>query len=219
MKHTDIDKVGKRYRFQTTKPIIGDEEGVLLTSYQKASEHTAKRIHAKLDEIPVLEICCGVGGTTVFLAEKMKHVYAVDLNPTRIEFAKKNAETFGVKDKITFINADGLDEEMLKQAKKNGVKAVVSDVEWRADLSLSLAETTPDIDQTIPSTPILFEKLNRLVSKNIVMHLAANTNKDQLMKLGDCEIEEMMYEGKVKFINVYFGDLINKKGITQYTME
>lgn len=51
------------------------------------------------------------------------------------------------------------------------------------------------------------------------MHLATNTNKNQLMKLGNCEIEEMMYEGKVKFINVYFGNLINKKGITQYTME
>jgi len=107
---------------------------------------------------------------------------------------------------------------MLTQAKQNGVKAVVSDVEWRADLSRSLAETTSDIDQTIPSTPQLFEKLNRLVTKNIVMHLAANTNKEQLMKLGDCEIEETIYEGKVKFMNIYFGDLINKKGITQYTM-
>jgi len=219
MKQTDIDKVGKRYRFQTTKPIIGDEEGVLLTSYQKASEHTTERILTKLGVVPVLEICCGVGGTTVFLAEKMKYVYAVDLNPVRIEFAKKNAETFGVKEKISFINADGLDEKILTEVRQNGVKAVVSDVEWRSDLSLSLAETTPDISQTIPSTPTLFEKLNRLVTKNIVMHMAANTDKDQLMKLGDCEIEEMMYEGKVKFINVYFGELINKKGIIQYTMD
>ncbi|MEK7498000.1 MAG: methyltransferase domain-containing protein [Patescibacteria group bacterium] len=214
----NIDDVGKRYRFQTKLPIVGDEEGLLLTSYQKASEHTANRIFSKLGNVPVLEICSGVGGTTVFLAQKLKHVYAVDINSKRIEFAKRNAKTFEVADKITFINSDGLDEKMLSDAKGKGVEAVVSDVEWRSDLSLSLAETTPDIGQTIPSTPKLFEKLNRLVIKNIVMHMAANTNKEQLMKLGECEIEEMVYEGKVKFINVYFGALINKKGITKYLM-
>lgn len=219
MKAINIDQVGKRYRFQTKLSIVGDEEGLLLTSYQKASEHTAQRILSKFGKVRVLEICSGVGGTTIFLAEKLEHIYAVDLNPIRIKFAKENARTFGIEDKITFINADGLDEGMLKKAKEDGVKVVVSDVEWRADLSLSLTETTPNIDQTIPSTPVLFEKLNRLVSKNIVMHMAANTNKEQLMALGDCEIEEMFYEGKVKFINVYFGDLIDKKGVTKYSMD
>ena len=132
---------------------------------------------------------------------------------------EKSVRIMESENKITFINTDGLDEKMLKKAKEDGVKVIVSDVEWRADLSLSLTETTPNIDQTIPSTPILFGKLNRLVSKNIIMHMAANTNKEQLMALGECEIEEMFYEGKVKFINVYFGDLIHNKGVTRYSMD
>jgi len=100
-----------------------------------------------------------------------------------------------------------------------GVRAVISDVEWRDDLNLPLSETTPGIVRTIPSTPILFEKLSKLVTKNIIMHMAANTNREQLKKLGRCEIEEMFYLGNVKFINVYFGKLTNKTGTSSYVMK
>ncbi len=108
---------------------------------------------------------------------------------------------------------------MLAEARKSGVQAAVSDVEWRDDLSLPLSETTPDITKTIPSTPILFEKLSRLVTKNLVMHMAANSNRWQLRRLGKCEIEEMIYSSDVKFINVYFGELIDKIGTSVYVMK
>lgn len=219
MKYTDIDKVGKRYRFKAMLPIVGDEEGLLLTSYQSASEHTAKRILRKLGRVPILEICSGVGGTTVFLAQYLPHVYAVDISSERIKAARINAKTFGVADRITFIESDALDEKMLVEAGESGVQAVVSDVEWRDDLSLSLSETTPDITRTIPSTPVLFEKLNRFVTRNIVMHMAANSNRNQLRKLGKCEIEEMTYYNDVKFINVYFGKLANRVKTSSYTMK
>ncbi len=213
-----IDEIGKRYRFTTTLPIIGDEEGLGLTSYQAASEHTTKRIQEKLGKISVLELCSGVGGTTVFLAKELQHVYAVDMKPARIEAAKINTQTFGVADKVTFVCGDVLDEELLSEFKNKEVLAVVTDVEWRDDLSHSLTETTPDITKTIPSTPTLFEKINRLVGPNIAMHMAANTDKKQLQQLGDCEIEEMEYQGIVKFINVYFGELKNTVGVTKFIM-
>jgi len=213
-----IDEIGKRYRFSTTLPIIGDEEGLGLTSYQAASEHTARRIQEKLGRISVLELCSGVGGTSVFLAKELKHVYAIDMNPIRIEAAKINAQTFNVSDKTTFVCGDVLDENLLSGFKDKEIKAIITDVEWRDDLSHSLAETTPDITKTIPSTPTLFEKINRLVGPNIVMHMAANTDKKQLQQLGDCEVEEMEYQGVIKFINVYFGELKNTVGITKFVM-
>lgn len=213
-----IDDVGKRYRFLTTLPIVGDEEGLLLTSYQLASEHTAERIVKNLGKVPVLEICCGVGGTTVFLAKYLPHVYAVDLSSTRIEAAKINAKTFGVEDKITFIHGDGLDETILKKAKNDGVQAVITDVEWRNNLSKTLQETTPNIEETIPSTPRLYEQLSQLVTSNIAMHMAANSNKNQLTALADCEVEELTYQGITKFINVYFGSLIDLPGISNFAM-
>lgn len=218
MKYTNIDEVGKRYRFSSSLPIIGDEEGVLLTSYQSASEHTAKRILDKMGKVDVFEICSGVGGTSIFLAKYLSHIYSLDINESRIKAAEINAKTFGVSDKITFIQGDALDESIIKQMKSKKIDVVVSDVEWRSDLSSSLSETTPDISKTIPSTPILYEKITRLLTKNIVMHMAANTDKTQLMCLGQCEIEEMVYKGQVKFINVYFGALIDKVGVTRFEM-
>jgi len=219
MKYTNIDDVGKRYRFSTKLPIVGDEEGVLLTSYQSASEHTTERILEKLGKVNIFEVCSGVGGTTVFLAKQLPHIYSLDINPTRIKAAKINAETFGVLDKITFIQGDALDNKIIKQMKSKNIGAVVSDVEWREDLSHSLAQTTPDINKTIPNTPALYEKLTKILTNNIVMHMAANTYKDQLQKLGKCEIEEMTYKGNVKFINAYFGNLINKVGTTRFEMD
>jgi len=215
----NIDSVGKRNHFLTSLPIIGDEEGLLLTSYQSASEHTAERIKSKLGEVSVLELCSGIGGTTIFLAKKLVHIFAIDINPKRIQAAKQNAKTFNVIDKITFIEGDILDEKVLSSLKDNKIEAVVTDVEWRDDLTKSLKETTPDISKTIPSTPIIFEKINRLITPNIVMHLAANTNKEQLYQLGPCEIEELKYNGVVKFINVYFGNLIDKEGVTSFEMD
>ncbi len=216
---TDIDSVGKRYRFSTKLPIIGDEEGVLLTSYQAASEHTAARILEKLGKVNVFEICSGVGGTTVFLAKRMAHVYALDINPVRIEAAKINARTFDVLTKITYIQGDALDDKIIDQLRAKDIDAVVSDVEWREDLSRSLSETTPDIDKTIPNTSALYRKMTTALTRNLIMHMAANTDKQQLRQLGSCEIEEMTYQGRVKFINVYFGALINAVGVTRFDMD
>ncbi len=217
--YKNIDDVGKRNHFLTSLPIVGDEEGLSLTSYQSASEHITKRIKSKLGKVSTLELCSGVGGITIFLAKKLAHIFAIDINPIRIQAAKQNAKTFNVLNKITFIEGDILDEKLLSSLKDNNkIEAVVTDVDWRDDLTKSLKETTPDISKTIPSTPIIFEKINRLITSNIIMHLAANTNKNQLYQLGPCEIEELKYNGVVKFINVYFGNLINSNGITSFEM-
>lgn len=112
------------------------------------------------------------GGITIFLAKKLAHIFAIDINPIRIQAAKQNAKTFNVLNKITFIEGDILDEKLLSSLKDNNkIEAVVTDVDWRDDLTKSLKETAQSISKTIPSTPIIFEKINRLITSNIIMHL------------------------------------------------
>lgn len=82
-----------------------------------------------------------------------------------------------------------------------------------------LQETTPDINQTIPATPALYSLLNQHITPNIVMHMAANSNEQQLFDLGASEIESMYYKNSKKFINVYFGALSSKKDRTSFIME
>jgi tRNA G37 N-methylase Trm5 len=203
-----LKNIGKAYRFADNRDLIGDNEGLLFTNYQKASIHTALRIKESLGEISILELCCGVGGMTVFLAKYHPKIIAVDLNEKRIEAAKINAKTFGVGGKTEFIIGDVLDEKLLLNAKQKGVQTVVIDVEWRDRPTEPWNSYASNIANTIPSTTLLFEKVNRLVTSNIIMHMAPNVIKSQLRQLGRCEIEEISLQGKIKFLNVYFGELI-----------
>lgn len=47
-----------------------------------------------------LDLCCGAGTNTVYLAEKGFEVTGIDISPTAIEFAKKKAEKANVKIKF-----------------------------------------------------------------------------------------------------------------------
>ncbi|MFA6005360.1 MAG: methyltransferase domain-containing protein [Patescibacteria group bacterium] len=203
-----IADVNKQKRFRSNTPmLVGDEEGLFFTNYQGASEHVARRIKEDLGVVPVLELCCGIGGTTVFLAKMLQHIYAVDLNPVRIKAARKNAENFGVGDKITFLNKNALDTKMLKQAKQDHVLAVFVDVEWRSNANQNWNESTADISKTIPPITNVFAVTTKLVTKNIVLHLSPQIDHGQLQSLGECEIEEVVINGEVKMLNVYYGIL------------
>jgi release factor glutamine methyltransferase len=54
----------------------------------------------------VLDVGTGCGILAVLAAKKAKSVVAVDLNPYAIECASRNAETYGVKERIEFRHGD-----------------------------------------------------------------------------------------------------------------
>lgn len=206
-KFKTITDIGKQYRFYDKRLLVGDEEGLLFTNYQQATEKVAERLFHTLGDVPILELCCGIGGMTVFLAHYFNKIYAVDLDPLRIKAAKVNAKTFEVANKITFIIGDALDKYILKQAKKDGVMAVITDVEWRAHKNKKYNNHTSDIAKTIPSSVALFKIINKFISSNIVMHMPLESKQEQIRQLGDCEIELVKTKEKPLFLNVYFGSL------------
>lgn len=54
----------------------------------------------------VLDACCGLGRDALALAAAGKQVTAVDTDPARLCFARANAETLGLAERITFVCAD-----------------------------------------------------------------------------------------------------------------
>lgn len=207
-KFLTIKQVGKQYRFRHGLPIVGDREGLLLTKNQQVAENVTQNILNKLGEVPVVDLCCGVGGITIFLAQYLPHVYAVDINPLRLEAAKLNASTYKVLDRITFIKGDVLDEKVIKLLRQNGVKAAVADAEWRESADLPLTETTSDLTKTRPSVVTLHKAISTELTENIIMYLPAKARGDQLRSLGPCKVVEVVQEDRVKYLNAYFGDLI-----------
>lgn len=56
----------------------------------------------------IIDAFCGAGGNTVAfaLSSRWKRVYAIEKDPATLECARRNADIYGVKDKITWFLGD-----------------------------------------------------------------------------------------------------------------
>ena len=77
----------------------------------------------------VADIGCGIGGDSIALAGEVSHVFAVDIDRTRLEFAAHNAAVYDVRQKIGFAQADGL----WLPAPSAAIDAVFADPARRSD--------------------------------------------------------------------------------------
>lgn len=60
------------------------------------------------DKSILMDAFCGVGGNTIAfaLSGRWKRVYAIEKDPATLECARRNAEIYGVRDKITWFLGD-----------------------------------------------------------------------------------------------------------------
>lgn len=93
--------------------------------YQINSEQTVKLYNKALEyaqlngDETVLDTYCGIGTIGLYMAEKAKHVYGVEVVPAAIEDAKQNAKLNGY-DNTTFVC--GKAEEVIMQWKADGIQ-------------------------------------------------------------------------------------------------
>ena len=88
--------------------LAGDHEGLAMANYPRAATVLAGRFAGR----EVLELCCGIGATTVFLARVATHVVAVDIEAARLEYAEQNVRAWGVGDRVDFVEANALDPSL-----------------------------------------------------------------------------------------------------------
>lgn len=90
------------------KDLWMDLEGLRYATHEVVAKYRADRLKsAGVKE--VADVSCGVGIQLVFYAKAVQHAYGVEISEKRLRYAIKNAERYGVADRITFINADSLD--------------------------------------------------------------------------------------------------------------
>lgn len=202
-------EVGNRFEPKVAKVLTGDFEGLKITNYQVAGEHSAHRMQEAVGKSPVLEVCTGIGATTFVLARTFPIVYAVDLNPKRLAMCRKNLELLGLSDRVELIEGDILDPKLLGYLSSKGIRAAYTDAnftkgsDWAENHAL-------DISQTGPSTPKLYHQITQKVTGNIVMKLPKTINLEQLRQLADSEIERAVHEEGLSFYLAYFGNLARK---------
>lgn len=93
-----------------------DAEGWFSVTPEVLAQHHAARLAAGLPRGGdglcagvALDVFCGVGGNAAQLARAFARVVAVDLDPKRLEMARRNCEVYGVADRVQFVLADARD--------------------------------------------------------------------------------------------------------------
>ena len=72
----------------------------------KIAQHVA--VMTPGDKSILIDAFCGAGGNTIAfaLSDRWKRVYAIEKDPATLKCARRNAEIYGVKDKITWFLGD-----------------------------------------------------------------------------------------------------------------
>jgi len=90
-----------------------DLEGLRYATHEVVAKYRAERLK-ELGVKSVADVSCGIGIQLIFYAMNVEKAYGIDIDPVKIEFARRNAEKYGVSN-IEFINADSLSEETVKR--------------------------------------------------------------------------------------------------------
>ncbi|QDS71304.1 hypothetical protein FKW77_001630 [Venturia effusa] len=195
------------------------DEGILMTDdawFGVTPEPVAKKIAEHLAKILppektiLIDAFAGAGGNSIAfaLSGRFERVFAIEKDPEVMKCAKRNAEIYGAKNKIFFVNKDCF-EILPKQYKKSGQNAVIfASPPWGGpgyteDAIFNLSTMEPyNLEYQITQ----FSK----ISSHIVLFLPRTSNLNQLAKFAPEEnkVQVMHYcmRGASKALCVYYGD-------------
>jgi SAM-dependent methyltransferase len=90
-----------------------DLEGLRYATHEVVARYRSERLR-EFGVRSVADVSCGIGIQLIFYAMKVERAYGVDIDPIKVEFARRNAEKYGVSN-VEFINADSLSPEIVKR--------------------------------------------------------------------------------------------------------
>lgn len=173
-----------------------------LSLEQATGETIAKHIATRFKPgWTVQDLTCSLGGNTIFLAQQVKKIIAVDLSEEKIECAKLNASVYGVDNKIDFIVGDAflninesVDAFFLDPARDRE-----GDTKTRSFLNSS-----PSLLDILPQ---LFE-----ITHNIAVKISPAFDYEELKQLPEePEIEIISENNNCKVAMLWFGDFKTAK--------
>ena len=153
---------------------------------EEIADYRAKRL--KCDTI--VDLCSGIGSQSIAFSKQCKKVYSIEIDPRKIEYAKKNAALYGIKN-IEFVCADVLDFDLKK-----------------ADIIFCDPERLPaETERKLENIKIVSDIIKKYskITKNICIEVPPQISPDKIDF--DCGKEYISVEGELNRLNLYFGDL------------
>ncbi|CAN0119065.1 unnamed protein product [Ectocarpus sp. 6 AP-2014] len=219
---------GQRYRYfsRFDEGVTMDEEGWYSVTPEAIARHIAERVCCDV----VVDPFVGCGGNAVQFALVAHLVFAIDIDPVKLEHARRNAAIYGVEDRIEFILGDAM--KVLPTLKAD---AVFLSPPWGGPSYQG--SKTFDLDSMIPHPLSALEMFRaaREVTPNVVFFLPRNVDPYQVARLpaaaaaiprggagagiaeeqrgvdlqaidDTCELEKHFLNGKLKTTTAYFGE-------------
>ena len=195
-----------------SKEIYGDADGIYMSCPEVISKHLAEKLAKYKTGV---ELCCALGITVIQLAKKLEYVYGIDMDTERIISAKKNAQLYGVQNKTEFIQGNVLDETLLKSIQ---AEVAILDPEWSGGSNKK--EHVADLEMTQPSMKDMIFKVKKNITHNLVLRIPNTFTFETLSILGKCEIENIIWDNRVRFKYAFFADDIveNRETDVQFTI-
>jgi hypothetical protein len=176
-------------KFSRAAEMWFDRQGLEQATSEAVARHKARRFHGR-----VWDLCCGLGGDAILLAERCEEVVAVDSHPAATLRAVWNAEVYGVADRLRPVCTS--------------VESII------ADLAGELVHIDPDrrpgsggramwIEDYVPALDVL--RSLRQTARGGAIKLSPASNFGG--KFADVEIELISLHGECKEATVWFGEL------------
>lgn len=165
---------------------------------QSTSERIATYIASRFKvDWMVCDLTCGIGANSIFLSKQVRKVMAVDIEEEKIWCAKKNAEAYGLSDKMEFIIGDAQDNINLS-----------ADAFFLDPARDREGETKTR--SILNSRPALLEILPKLlaITKNVAVKISPAFDYEELKMLPEKpEVEIISEDNNCKVAMLWFGDL------------
>lgn len=174
-----------------TKFSRGDRMWLTPTGLEQATAELVARHKAQRFAGPVWDLCCGIGGDSLALAERSE-VRSVDLDPTMCLRTQLNAEVYGVGDRVRTIAAD-----IANVTERDGLLHI------DPDRRPSGGHRMLRIEDCSPGLDVLKTLMAEFRGGAIKLSPASNFGG----KFPGAEIELVSLNGECKEATVWFGDL------------
>lgn len=186
-----------------------DEEGLFSVTPEEIAKHQAAHCSGSGT---IIDAFAGVGGNAIQFACMNFNVIAIDIDPKRIEYARHNAEVYGVAHKIDFIVGDFF---QLAPTLKGDV--VFLSPPWGGPEYIKAEKF--DIETMLrPANGFSLFKLALTVAPSVAYFLPRTVDVDQLARLSwlsspplPYEIEKNYVRDELKAVTAYYGKIAGQK--------
>lgn len=174
---------------------------------KRLTRHIASRFDGKV----VLESCTGGGFTTIALASRARHVITYEIDPRHRAMAARNLEIAGYSEEVTLIEGDIMDPSAIDRS--HDYDAAFLDPDWAITgedhvFRFLNSNTRPPADE-------LLEYILGM-TPNAALILPPDIDVSELESLPEHELQRLYLDGKHVLFCVYFGELIETHGESEY---